>query len=156
MTTTYDTTLKTPIGWIALRMQDAHVQALAILPAMPPVKDATNSVAERIVLQIQKYLDTGNWPENIPLDANGTAFQKKVWAALLQIPPGHTKTYGELARQLGTSARAIGGACRANPIPLLIPCHRVVAAHGDGGFAGHTACRWMDIKRRLLQLEVDG
>ena len=72
------------------------------------------------------------------------------------IPAGSTRTYGELAKQLGTSARAIGGACRANPVLLLIPCHRVVAAHDKGGFAGHRSGRWVDIKRRLLQLEADG
>lgn len=156
MTTTYDRALKTPVGWVALRMQEEQVQVLDILQAMPPVNGSAHPAAKRIMLKIEQYLDAGDWPQNLPLDARGTVFQEKVWAALLQIPAGHTQTYGELARQLGTSARAIGGACRANPILLLIPCHRVVAAHRDGGFAGHSAGRWMDIKRWLLQLEANG
>jgi O-6-methylguanine DNA methyltransferase len=88
-----------------------------------------------------------------PLDlAAGTPFQRKVWAALRQIPAGQTESYGRLAAALGTpkAARAVGSACGANPIPLLIPCHRVVpAAGGLGGFSG--GLHW---KRRLLALEA--
>jgi methylated-DNA-[protein]-cysteine S-methyltransferase len=82
----------------------------------------------------------------------GTAFQKKVWQALQHIPYGETRTYGELAQSLGLSlgaSRAVGAACGANPLPILIPCHRVVAAHGwPGGYSGGL---WR--KERLLQRE---
>ncbi len=87
-----------------------------------------------------------------PVDlSHGTAFQRKVWAALLAIPSGQTKTYARLAASLKKpkAARAVGGACGANPVPLLIPCHRVVAAHGGlGGFSG--GLHW---KRKLLGRE---
>ena len=83
----------------------------------------------------------------------GTLFQQRVWRALRRIPSGQVRSYGQLARTLGTSARAVGGACRANPIPVLIPCHRVVAATGEGGFMGKTAGRAMTIKRWLLHHE---
>ncbi len=154
MLTPYDRILKTPFGWIAVRLQDDSVQELALLPAKPPVDESDDPLAERIMRQLQRYLDTGMWPQNLPLNPRGTVFQHRVWSALLEIPVGQTKTYGELARKLGTSPRAIGGACRANPIPLLIPCHRIVAAGSDGGFAGHGSGYWMDIKRWLLQLEA--
>ncbi len=87
-----------------------------------------------------------------PLDlTGGTQFRLRVWPALLRIPRGETRSYGELADELGKrrAARAVGGACGANPIPVLIPCHRVLAAKGGlGGFSG--GLEW---KRRLLALE---
>jgi O-6-methylguanine DNA methyltransferase len=88
-----------------------------------------------------------------PMDlSNGTAFQRKVWAALQAIPSGKTETYSCLAASLKKpkAARAVGGACGANPVPLLVPCHRVVAAHGGlGGFSG--GLPW---KRKLLEREA--
>jgi O-6-methylguanine DNA methyltransferase len=80
----------------------------------------------------------------------GTSFQQKVWHLLSQIPYGEVRTYGELARELGNRgfARAVGGACRANPLALIIPCHRVIAARGLGGFNGGGA-----VKARLLAIE---
>ncbi len=80
----------------------------------------------------------------------GTAFQHKVWRALLNIPPGTTLSYGELARRLGKpkAARAVGRALGANPVPLLVPCHRVVASSGLGGFSSG-----LEIKRRLLRTD---
>jgi len=80
----------------------------------------------------------------------GTEFQKKVWTEIAKIPYGQTRTYGELARAIGSpgSARAVGSACGANPVALIIPCHRVVGASGLGGFAGG-----VDIKEKLLELE---
>ena len=156
MATSFDSTLQTSIGWVALRLQGEHVCELALLPEKPTVSDSDNPLADQVMQQVGLYLDTGTWPQNLPINARGTEFQERVWAALMGIPAGHTMTYGELAKQLGTSARAIGGACRANPVLLLIPCHRVVAAQGKGGFAGHRSGRWVDIKRRLLQLEADG
>ena len=87
-----------------------------------------------------------------PLDVSiGTAFQQRVWSALQDIPVGETKSYGEVAKQLGSpkAVRAVGGACGANPIPLLIPCHRVLAANDElGGFSGG-----LDWKLRLLAAE---
>lgn len=84
------------------------------------------------------------------LDAGGTAFQRAVWDALRAIPRGATRTYAELARALGRpgATRAVGGAAGANPLPVIVPCHRLVSADGLGGFSGGVA-----IKRALLALE---
>jgi methylated-DNA-[protein]-cysteine S-methyltransferase len=84
---------------------------------------------------------------------HGTPFQHRVWQALQRIPPGETRRYGELARELGSSARAVANACRANPLPILIPCHRAVAASGPGGYMGEVDGPALEIKRWLLHHE---
>lgn len=99
-----------------------------------------------------KNILAGNEPKSLPpLDLAGTEFQKKVWNALRKISLGKTKSYGEIAKAIGKpkAVRAVGGACGANPIPVLVPCHRVLAAHGKiGGFGG--GLEW---KRKLLARE---
>ena len=89
----------------------------------------------------------------LPLFPQGTAFQRKIWYTLRQIPIGQTKTYGELAKELNTSPRALANACRKNPFPLIIPCHRVLAKTGIGGYAGAVTGKLIDIKTTLLQHE---
>ena len=90
---------------------------------------------------------------DVVLKTNGTAVQQRVWNALQQISAGKVVTYGEMAERLKSSARAIGGACRANPVPLIIPCHRVVAKSGLGGFSGSRDGPPMEIKMHLLKHE---
>ncbi len=87
------------------------------------------------------------------LAEQGTAFCYRVWQALLEIPPGQVRTYGELARQLGTFPRAVAAACRANPYPIIIPCHRAVARSGRGGYCGQSHGAALEIKRWLLRHE---
>ncbi len=100
------------------------------------------------------------WPEpeqtvNLKLLKQGTAHQNKVWAELLKIPFGQTLTYSALAKQIGSAPRAVGNACRDNPYTLLIPCHRVVAVNGMGGYSGQTHGEFMKIKARLLDYEAN-
>lgn len=111
--------------------------------------------AIRACQQIQDYCskDLAGLKFDIELQTTGTAFQKKVWQALQQIPVGQVVTYGELAQQLKTSARAVGNACRANPVPLIIPCHRVVSKNGLGGFSGSQDGAPIQIKSWLLKHE---
>ena len=88
---------------------------------------------------------------DLPIAPQGTPFRLRVWAAMQAIPYGETRSYGDLAQALGTAPRAVGGACGANPIPLVVPCHRVVGAGGAlGGFSGGAGC---DTKRQLLAHE---
>ena len=89
----------------------------------------------------------------IPLKLHGTPFQMRVWEALQQIPSGQVVSYGDVAKLLATSARAVGNACRANPCPIVVPCHRVVAAKGLGGYSGQTEGEVMDRKVWLLRHE---
>jgi methylated-DNA-[protein]-cysteine S-methyltransferase len=99
------------------------------------------------------YFDNPGCSPEIDVQLSGTVFQRKVWRALRRIPAGKVMTYGALAERLQTSARAVGNACRKNPIPIVVPCHRVVARHGPGGFAGDRQGRLVRVKQWLLQAE---
>ena len=100
--------------------------------------------------QLDEYFCGRRRTFHLPLAPQGTPFQRRVWQALLNIPYGETITYAQLARRIGSprAARAVGQANSVNPIAIIIPCHRVVAANGIGGYAGGP-----DIKRKLLALE---
>jgi methylated-DNA-[protein]-cysteine S-methyltransferase len=110
------------------------------------------SFVRRFTRQLQHYAAGKSVRWHVPLDLSaGTNFQQKVWRAMTKIPRGETRSYGWVARQVGRpgASRAVGAACGANPIPVIIPCHRVIAGDGSlGGFGGGLA-----MKRRLLQLE---
>lgn len=103
-----------------------------------------------LVRQIQAYCQRPDFRFSLQTAPAGTAFQHRVWRLIASIPSGCTRTYSALARDLESSPRAVGGACRANPYPLLVPCHRVVAVDGLGGFAGDTRGTLLAFKRRLL------
>lgn len=100
----------------------------------------------------QYWLNTGK-PINIKLLKQGSAYRHKVWAELCKIPFGETITYSALAGKIDSSARAVGNACRDNPYPVIIPCHRVVSVSGMGGYCGHIDGDYMDIKEQLLTFE---
>ena len=100
--------------------------------------------------QLNDYFDGLRKNFDLPLEPPGTKFQQRVWSMMEQIPYGKTITYGEIAKALGSSARAVGTACGANPIPVIIPCHRVVAANDMGGYSGDGGVK---TKRALLHLE---
>ena len=119
--------------------------------ALPPVPATIRNWHQATESALKNIL-AGRSPKKIPpLDLVGTEFQKSVWNALRKIPIGKTKSYGEIARTIGKpkAVRAVGGACGANPVPVLVPCHRVLAANGKiGGFSGG-----LDRKRDLLKRE---
>ena len=119
------------------------------------LKAPTTKLVKSVKNKIEKYLNPQSKTKNINVDVqlNVTVFQENVLKQLLLIPYGETRTYGEIAKILKTSPRAVGNACRNNPVPIIIPCHRVVAANGIGGYAGETEGGLLDIKYRLLQLE---
>ena len=111
------------------------------------------AIAAEAAQQLQRYLDNPEWRFTLKLKLNGTPFQQRVWAALQTLPSGETRSYGALAERLNSAARAVGGACRSNPIAIMIPCHRVVAAQGLGGFSGATAGSKLSLKQWLLEHE---
>ncbi len=110
-------------------------------------------LAERAVRQIERYRDDPEAVFDLPLDLRGTPFQLAVWRLLERIPRGETRTYGALAKSLGSAARAVGQACGENHFPVVIPCHRVVAASGLGGFAHARDGYLLEAKRWLLKHE---
>ena len=107
----------------------------------------------RVIQQMQDYFRLATRVFDVPLAPKGTDFQHRVWAQLCEIPVGQVRSYGEIAELLSTSPRAVGNACRKNPIPVIIPCHRVVSKIGIGGFVGATDGDYLTIKRRLLKHE---
>ena len=101
--------------------------------------------------QLDAYFDGSLKVFSLPLDPAGTAFQKKVWAVMEKIPYGSVRRYGDVAEELASAPRAVGGACGKNPIPVIIPCHRIIASDGTlGGYSGQDG---VDTKRFLLTLE---
>lgn len=116
-----------------------------------PVGPSRGSREKALARELGRYLSGGGWRFTAPLDLSaGTGFDRAVWEALRRIPAGEVRTYAEVARAVGAprGARAVGNACGRNPVPVVVPCHRVVAAGGIGGFGLGLA-----LKRRLLALE---
>ena len=131
-------------AWFEGQQHHPDTQPWRAAPDHPVLQQAT--------AQIQAYFNSQRSDFDLPLDlAHGTVFQRSVWQALLSIPPGTTRTYGELAQQLGNAnaSRAVGGAVGRNPISIVVPCHRVIGTGGHmTGYAGG-----LPRKQALLQLE---
>lgn len=119
-----------------------------------PLQAPVSSVAKRTARQLERYLKDPGSRFTLPLALSGTPFQIRVWNALLEIPSGQVLSYGRLAEQLNSSARAVGNACRHNPLPIIVPCHRVVSVRGLGGYMGKTKGMEVHIKQELLQHEL--
>ena len=150
----YQASIKTPFAHLGIRVVDNNLVAIDFIESKKEIDCCDESAAE-VCNQIRRYLDNPgvNEPFNIACSFTGTPFQNRVWSELKKIPAGKVITYGGLAKKLGTSARAVGNACRNNPIPVVIPCHRVVSSSGIGGYAGDTAGDLLKIKSWLLQHE---
>lgn len=141
-------TCLTPVGDITISAED---DAIVALDWGRGRDQAPTPLLQNAVAQLQDYFDGLRTSFDLPLAPFGSAFQQRVWAALRDIPAAQTRSYGDLAGLLGSSARAIGQANATNPIPILIPCHRVVAAGGRlGGYSGGEGPA---TKRVLLDLE---
>ena len=149
----FDVITATPLGPVGIRLEQGRVVEVGILPEDASPRAAADERSAEAVRQLQAYFAGSGFRFTTPVKLTGTDFQLRVWRALREIPSGSVLTYGELARKLDSGARAVGGACRANPCPILVPCHRVVAAHGRGGYAGATSGRWPAIKEWLLRHE---
>ncbi len=147
--------LHTPVGCISFLFEDDILVKMAYL--YDSKKKATNKPSKTqsgFLKQINQYFKQPH-AFDVPLHSEmGTPFQLRVWQALLDIPLGETRTYGELAKKLKTSARAIGMACRTNPLPLIVPCHRVVSRTGIGGFCGKLDGKPISVKEWLLAHEA--
>ncbi len=152
-----DSDLIAPFGVIGLRWQDDRLSRLWLAPEQRPAGVASAGATPVPVWlrdELEAYFADPRHRLACAIVPAGSEFQRRVWSLIASIPPGSTRTYGALAQQLGSSARAVGNACRANPVPLRVPCHRVVAAQGLGGFAGDRDGRLLAIKRWLLAHEA--
>jgi len=149
-----DAIARLPFGLVGVRTRGKSVEEICFLaPELQP-KPALNALAQRGVDQLLAYCADSSIPIDLPLAIKGTDFQRQVWNEIARIPRGSTQTYGDLARRLNGTARAVGQACGDNRLPLAIPCHRVIAATGIGGFAHHRGGAYERIKRWLLLHEA--
>ena len=150
----YSAKMRAPFAVLGIRTGQGAVTGIDYLPRSERAQAPTDALAARACRQIERYLTDAEFRFSLPLAPAGTPFRRRVWDTLSQIPIGESRTYGELARRLHTAPRAIGGACGANPIALVIPCHRVVGTQGSlGGFMGVTQGNPIAIKRWLLAHE---
>ncbi len=149
----YSAVMPTPFGRMGIVTAAECVQEIVFLPPDHPLVAAENSLSEKTVIQLARYLNDPDAPFALPLAARGSFFRQRIWAAISAIPRGETRTYGDLAKAAQSAARAVGQACGDNPFPLVVPCHRVVAATGIGGFAHDRGGFLIDAKRWLLRHE---
>ena len=145
--------LPTPFGVVGVRTEGETVVEIVYLPGSAGTLAPRDRLAEVACAQIVRYLEDPDFAFDLPLGPAGTRFQRRVWRLIAAIPRGRTRTYGELARALESSPRPVGQACGSNRFPLAIPCHRVTAASGIGGFAHHAEGFHVGVKRWLLQHE---
>jgi len=147
----YTAVIPAPPGRLGLLIEENRITKLSWLaPEYPLISPATRKCREVAAALIDYFHDASNLPR-LALGLTGTDFQIRVWAALQQIPVGASQSYGQLAGKLGTSSRAIGQACRTNPVAILVPCHRVVSVQGIGGYMGRA--KQLQIKAWLLKHE---
>ena len=143
-----------PIGPLTLYGTAEALTALDFGDTREEGRDLPSPLLERACLELEEYFRGTRRRFSVPLAPAGTAFQRRIWDALLEIPYGETASYGEIAARIGAprSCRAVGGANHRNPLPIFIPCHRVVGGGGQlTGYAGG-----LEIKRALLTLEAAG
>lgn len=153
----FNAILSAPGFALGVYCSDSEVLGIQFLPPqyerMPDCP-----LAMEVARQLHAWLKDPAIKFDLPLQAAGTPFRRKVWAEISAIPRGETRSYGDLARAIGSAPRAVGGACGDNPFPIVVPCHRVVAqgTSFNGGLGGFNHAKdglFMDIKRWLLQHE---
>ncbi|GAB6046843.1 methylated-DNA--[protein]-cysteine S-methyltransferase [Methyloparacoccus murrellii] len=149
--------METPFGWMAFEARDERLTGIDLHPA-----DVARPEAERrpqhallaeVIRQFERYFTQPACVFDLPLAELGTAYQQRLWRALRAIPVGEVRSYAALAAQEQSGPRAVASACRANPFPIIVPCHRVVARHDLGGYCGARTGPMLDIKRWLLRHE---
>jgi methylated-DNA-[protein]-cysteine S-methyltransferase len=150
----FDVVVDFPAMRVGARTDGARVVGISFLPRTVPLRSPTTELARRVAEQLERYRDDPAARFDLPLAIEGTPLQHAVWEALRAIPSGRTLTYGEIARQVQGEARAVGQACGDNRLPIVIPCHRAVAADGLGGFAHSTGGYLLEVKRWLLRHET--
>ncbi|NVK18691.1 MAG: methylated-DNA--[protein]-cysteine S-methyltransferase [Methylocystaceae bacterium] len=142
------TTIMSPVGTLSLFEDEGKI---VVLEWGQAPKGIETPLLKEAKTQLSAYFSGKLRQFDLPLDPMGTGHQKKVWSIMGDIPFGQTLTYGEIAKQINSSPRAVGGACAKNPIPILIPCHRVMGAHGKlTGFSGGEG---VETKIQLLRME---
>ena len=148
--------INSPIGMITIHFDGDYVRHIVLFSTGEEVADelpTLSKVEQAVSRQILAYFTQAHCHWSIKFIEQGTVFQRKVWHYLQTIPLGEMRSYSDVAQVLVSSPRAVANACRANPYPIVIPCHRVVAKSGLGGFAGKTSGKELIAKQWLLDHE---
>jgi len=150
--------MEAPFGKLGVRTEftenSLFISEVLYVSQLESLIEPKNELAQQFCEQAEHYFKDPQFQFQLPTLLKGTSFQRKVWSFIDSIPQGTVVTYGHLAKKIGSAARAVGGACGANPYPLIVPCHRVVANSGIGGFAKEdTEGYHRNIKTWLLKHE---
>lgn len=151
----FDYILPSPIGNLGLSVSAKGIRCLSYMKAKEQVRLPRDGLAKKVFLQLQEYFELRRTSFNLPIDIVGTKYQNKVWTEVATIAYGESRTYGDIAQSINSGPRAVGNACRRNPIPIIIPCHRVVKKSGLGGYCGSVVGKEIQQKDWLLRHEID-
>lgn len=149
----FDAVIAAPFSHLGLKLMHGRLVEIEFLSEDVPLQENTHKVVQLFQKQLAEYCKDPMFRFEVPVRVQGTPYQKRVWQGIQDIPAGKTISYGQLAEQVSSGARAVGNACRRNPLPLLTPCHRIVAVNGMGGFAGTQTGYLMRVKQWLLKHE---
>lgn len=141
---------------LGIRTVGEKLVKLCFLPKDSALIKPEATFDKDVVQQLNAYFENPKQKFDIPTETKGTEFQQSVWRSLSTIPVGEHRTYLEVAQILKSAPRAVGNACRANPVPLIVPCHRVTSINGPGGYAGQTDGQLVEFKKWLLLNEQQG
>lgn len=149
----YDAILPAPFGALGIRLAGEALAGLDFLPPDVPLRPCGSTAVKRVAHELDAYYADPRHAWKLTLAPAGSVFRQRVWQALAAIPAGRTRTYGDIASDLASSPRAVGQAVGDNPIPIIIPCHRVLARQGLGGFMHSDDDFPLSVKRWLLRHE---
>ncbi len=150
---TFQARFPAPFGMLGIQCTDEVLTGITFLSATMKSQSTNNSFVKEICRQLNAYFFAEDFQFDLPLQLNGTEHQLKVWNSLQEIPCGQMRTYGDVAKLVQSSPRAVGQACGNNPIPIVIPCHRIVGKSGLGGFMHSSEGKELNIKHWLLTHE---
>ena len=152
MNTSPTATIHSVIGYIDIYADEKHLHKVEFSRRKTPIKPS-NKISLETARQLSNYFSDPRFKFTLPYLLDVSHHQHSVLDAMLAIPCGETRSYGEIAAEINSSPRAVGNACRRNPLAIVIPCHRITAKNSLGGFAGKTTGRLIDIKMQLLKHE---
>ncbi|MDW3096370.1 MAG: methylated-DNA--[protein]-cysteine S-methyltransferase [Gammaproteobacteria bacterium] len=150
----FDYILPSPIGSLGLNISVNGIQRLFYIKTKQESYIPTGGFAAKVHQQIMEYFELQRTEFDLPVDIQGTAYQNRVWNEVAKIPYGESLTYGDIAKVINSGPRAVGNACRHNPVPIIIPCHRVVRKGGIGGYCGSVMGKQVQQKDWLLRHEI--
>ncbi len=149
----YQAKISAPFGVLGISCTDDALTCIKFLEPGSELQSPRNSFSTKVCDQLTRYFENPHFRFSLPFILVGTTHQKAVWQALLTIPRGQLTTYGALAATIHSGPQAVGQACGANPVPIIVPCHRVVARNGLGGFMGKSNGTPLNVKQWLIEHE---